>query len=224
MTQLAIFDVCGTLYNSNTTYDFIDFFLKRNSKKKYLVFRMMKSVFLKPLWKAIIVVSGNNKFNRKFFLSFLKDFDVNKVKNEADLFVENFLDKRKIEQLHQHLHEHLEKKHHVVLLSASIEPIVEAIAKHLKVNAFFSTRLGIHNEYYNGKLEFDMEGKKKNKFIEQYSTVNEKYVYFYSDNKEDIDLLSVVDEPIVISFSSDYENYWKFKMKNNPTLKFIIKI
>lgn len=224
MNKIAIFDVCGTLYNSNTTYDFIDFFLKKKNKKRYLVYRLMKSMLFKPLWKSIIVVSGNNNFNRKVFLSLLKGFNVNDVKNEADFFVANFLEQRKIVALHKHLGEHLEKEHHVILLSASIEPVVEAIARHLKVTSFFSTQLGITNEHYNGKLDFDMEGKKKHKFHEHYSAVSEKYVYFYSDNKEDIDLLNVVDEPTVVSFESDYETHWKLKKTKDSTLKFIIKI
>lgn len=223
MKQIAIFDVCGTLYNSNTTYDFFDFFLKRNSKRRYLRYRIMKSFILKPLWKLSSLMEEGRTINRTLFLSLLEGFNVEKVQEEAAEFVSVFLFDKKQEELHQKLASHLTQNHHVVLLSASIEPVIEAIAKNLKVNAFFATRLGVHDGRYNGKLDFDMEGKKNSIFDQHYGTITARNVYFYSDNKEDINLLSTVNEPVVVCFKSVYETYWKIKMIN-PAVKYIFKI
>lgn len=223
MKVIALFDVCGTLYHSNTTYDFMKFFLKRNDSKRYYRYLLMKSIFLKPLWKSLIYLKGNNHLNRKIFLSLLKGYNVKTVQKEAKYFVENHLTGKHIHELHVKLESHLSQNHHIVLLSASIDPVIQAIANHLGIPTFLSTQLGITNETYNGEIVFDMEGNKKASFEKNYRDKNEKFVYFYSDNKEDIDLLESVDKPVVVCKENIKVQYWLPKLKN-PDVEFILKL
>ncbi|MFN3639955.1 MAG: HAD-IB family phosphatase [Flavobacterium sp.] len=220
---IALFDVCGTLYHSNTTYDFMKFFLKRNDPKRYYRYLLMKSWFLKPFWKLLIFLKGNNYLNRKIFLSLLKGYNVERVQQEAKYFVENQLNCKKMYELHEKLESHLSQNHHVVLLSASIEPVIQAIANHLGIPTFLSTQLGITNETYNGEIVFDMEGKKKASFEKNYQDKKDKLVYFYSDNKEDIDLLESVDKPTIICRENTKTQYWLPKIKNT-NVEFILKL
>lgn len=223
MKTVALFDVCGTLYDSNTTYDFMHFFLRRNDRGRYYRYRFMKSILLKPLWKLLILINGNNKFNRKIFLAMLKGYQVEKVKQEAAYFVENYLSQKQNKQLHEALNQHLSGHHQVALLSASIEPVIEAIANHLNVKMYFATRLGVSNERYNGIIEYDMEGNKNKAFENHFSDFKEAFVYFYSDNKEDINLLELVQKPVVVCKETTRIHYWQPKIKN-PLVEYILKI
>ncbi|WNM20230.1 HAD-IB family phosphatase [Flavobacterium capsici] len=220
--EIALFDVCGTLYHSNTTYDFISFFLKRNARLRYYKYLILKSVLFKPFWKLSIIMKGNNHFNRRVFLSFLKNYNVNFVEKEADVFVKEILNLKINQVIHDELKLHLQKKHKIFLISASIDSVVGAIARNLKVDGFYATKLGITNGVYNGKLEFDMEGQKKAFFEKNFRNYQDNYVYFYSDNKEDINLLLQVNEPIVVCFEKDKKKYWNSHI-NSSSAKYILK-
>ena len=48
MKNLYLFDICGTIYRSNTTFDFLEFYLKENKR-----FRLYRAIYKSFFWKVI---------------------------------------------------------------------------------------------------------------------------------------------------------------------------
>ena len=48
MKNLYLFDICGTIYRSNTTFDFLEFYLKENKR-----FKLYRTIYKSFFWKII---------------------------------------------------------------------------------------------------------------------------------------------------------------------------
>ena len=49
MKNLYLFDICGTIYRSNTTFDFLEFYLKENK-----CFRLYRAIYKSFLGRLLI--------------------------------------------------------------------------------------------------------------------------------------------------------------------------
>ncbi|AKD01949.1 HAD-IB family phosphatase [Pontibacter korlensis] len=214
MRNIVFFDVCGTLYNSNTTYDFYEF-LFRNHKKRRLLYACFKSKLAKAVWKTLALV-GLSKIPRAVSLSFLANLDDNYVKQEAVAFVHKCLEPQKNLALHHKLMDAKRNGKTVVLVSASIHPIVEAIATKLGNVDFLCTSLGVANGKYTGSVDEDLEGIKLDK-VEQKYGIKDNVTWFYTDNKEDLPLLMKVNHPNVVIRKQKDKLFWRKNLKRTDT-------
>lgn len=219
--KIAVFDICGTLYNSNTTFDFLSFYLKRNNKPKYFIYKICLSKPLKILWKLLNLL-GKKKMIRNFLIGFIKNEKVSKVNSEAICFVDSYLDAKKIKDVEFLLQEHISKEYEIVFASASIEPVVKAIARKYHVKTAFYTQLVKNRNVYTGKIQYDLEGR-KHIAVEDFKKDNKvKEVYFFTDNKEDLQLILNSNHSTVVSKPKNLK-YWKTKLVNNKNVV-ILKI
>lgn len=177
MKRTAVFDVCWTLYRSNTTVDFVLFYLKRESFYRYVFFRLLTirvvSVLLriagiKDMRERIILqLKGESKSSLdKVSKDFYNEFLIKKI-NEP-IFV--FFEKCKNDGLS------------VFLASASLDIVVGQIAKQNNID-FISSKLGFSNDICTGKLEVDTTGNKY--FYLEKSIGSNTLDVMYSDNLED---------------------------------------
>src|SRR5690606_27224637 len=101
------------------------------------------------------------------------------------------LDTRKVEAVHKKLQNARRDGKEVILLSASIEPVIEVIADMLKVDGYYCTELEKRNGKYTGKVIQDIEGRKLQRIQPNY-VLEGVELLFYTDNKEDLPLLKKV--------------------------------
>lgn len=217
--KIAVFDICGTLYNSNTTFDFLSFYFKRNNRIKFFLFKLCLSKFMKMFWK-IFSLCGKQKTVRNFLIGFMENEPVSKVDTEAVLFVESYLEFRKITKVELLLNEKISDNYKIIFTSASIEPVVKAIAKKHNVISVFFTELDKNKNTYTGKIKYDMEGQ-KHKAIEGFKKNNRvEETIFFTDNKEDIQLIFDSNHSSVVSKSKNL-NYWKSKIGSKKHIDII---
>ena len=182
MTKHAIFDVCWTLYRSNTTVDFVLFYLKKTKYKRFVFFRFLT---YRPIARILTMLTNIDL--REIIIDQLKDCEEVALKNTAELFYCDFLGNRKNEIVFSDFQKLKKQNYEICLASASLDVVVSTIAKHNDVN-FVSSRLGYMNGLCTGKLVLDATSKK-------YDLLQEKYGlnYFdvmYTDNAEDLDIRS----------------------------------
>lgn len=205
MKRLIIYDICGTLYNVNTTFSFL------KNKKLY----SYNYDFI--LFKAINKISYklfNYDFLRILKLRKLKGLKRNKLEKLANDYVKNYLSKNRIKYTHNKLEEHKRNKNDdIIIISASLDFIVEEIAKQLNINKYFSTQLEYKDKICQGKIKRDLLGKKVRilkEFINEYD-----YIIVYTDSKSDFNLVKNVDESYIISKEKDINFWQKNKKKYN---------
>lgn len=196
-----LFDICGTLYKSNTTYDFMLFYFKNNNRYKYLVFKSLLSFSAKIIWK-IFKLFGQSYKIRFFLLSFLKNEPVHLVKDEAQRFVEVFLRSKIIIDIANKLEVALNNNSgDVYLVSASIFPVVEAISNNLGVTNFYATELSEVNNRYTGKISLELEQNKKS--VVDKIDLTHKQVVVYTDSFNDSDIIKISDYTVIVCNKED---------------------
>jgi phosphoserine phosphatase len=205
--SIVFFDLCDTLYYSNTTFDFLDFYFKDNSRY-WFVRGLMNIKLVKIINKLINKVFKIDLF-RLIVVLFLRKKDVQDVKIKAKLFV-NQLDDKKIHISHVILQKALNANCKVYLVSASLDVVVEQFYNRLNFNKYFATSLGKNKNgtVFNGLFMNDLLGNKK-EIIENLIRPETKS-YFITDNKSDYNCKDLVDYFTVISNNRNL-NYWKKK-------------
>lgn len=205
---MRVFDVCGTLYASNTTFDFIIEYHKYHRNR------------LKFFWTQILLSLPFKILNRMKFLSIrrnmiysLKGESKHELFDFSQIFVDRYLgNKRKQETMQLLLNDPLNS----VLMSASIDPVIIAISNHLNVKAYSSVLEYNDEGMCTGKLDVDLKGIKSNQIAES----NLELVA--TDNMSDIDLIKNSTLSYII-INKNNKNGWLILLsKNNVDLGKVI--
>jgi len=214
MKKLYLFDVCWTIVNLNSTYEYINFLIDKWIKKYYKIF-----FFKRYIWIVYYILEKifRKDFKRNLavrFLKWLKEDNLIKINKEFYKYYKKYINLNIIETL-------LDKNKYndTYLLSASINPPIDFLKKDLNINGFSSV-LWINNWKYNWKLDFDLLGKKENIFKEKLIEINlYDEIHFFTDNTEDISIINyfIKNNKKIYAHIVIYNNkyYWKKYFKNN---------
>ncbi len=213
-TQTAVFDVCDTMYYSNTTHDFVRFIFdgKPLSLKK-LTYLILNSK-ISPLRYFLILISIRTGWDalKKLNIYLLKGMSSVQISAVSARFVSEFLQDRKIVQTHRLIDKYASNGLRIVLCSSSIEPVVKAVADNLGIKYFVSTSLLFDNEIFTGKILEDITHKKLEILEERKLSGEIKYAV--SDNLSDLKLLTAASQGIAIVHSKKKQDYWeKYQVK-----------
>jgi len=195
--KIKIFDICGTLYHSNTTVDFC-VWMEPNAAKKILL-----KVSTSLIGRAFNKLTGKlfrYDFIRDLHIRTLKNKDLEFIENKANSFVELVLEEKKIKQIHKIMKEH--NTDDIILASASIEPVVKAIAKKLNIKNYHASSLLHNGVVYNGKLGNDLSGKKHHLFS------NQDIDLVVTDNLDDYKLCLLSNKFVIVS-KTKHLKIWK---------------
>ena len=179
-----IFDIRGTLYDSNTTMDFCEY---RVSGKNKIILKLSKTIFGKVINK-ISVKLFDYDFIRILHIKTLKGLKDTEIESD---FVDTYLENKKIEEVHEILKNY--NKEDLTLVSATIEPVAKAIAKKLGSLNYLATTLEYHEDKCLGKIKDDLLGNKQHYFK------NQEIEFIITDNKSDLDLCKMAKEVVIVS-------------------------
>lgn len=206
-----IFDVCWTLYKSNTTFDFIRFFLKR---KNNIRFSFLYTIDFLPIKFTILFIGRFLKIDlyRILYIRMLSGFEEKDISFMARLFVIEFLNKRKIDFSHNKLSVCFNESRNIILCSASLDILIREVARELNVNQWYASTLEFKNSVCTGKLSQDL-------LFTKHKLFKEAPAYVITDNKSDLHLIKIAKEYDVISEEKNLE-FWK---SNNINISFILR-
>ena len=194
LKEIYIFDICGTLYKSNTTFDFLNWLFEKNWK-----FRFFKRIYTSIIWKLfnkILRVYFHLDLTRILALSFLKGYSKDVLSNYADNFVNTFLSSRKNIEVIQSLEALKIQGKNIVIMSATIDVVAQAIAKSLKIDCYKSSLLKYDDSICQGKLIQDLLGNKT-----AYLDKQTQIAAVYTDDLSDANLLELAKEKNIIIYS-----------------------
>lgn len=207
---IAVFDICETLYFSNTTHDFIRYFARnRPGLVRKGLFHLLNHR-LSPLRYVLIggsVATGSDYFKRAN-VALLRGSSEAKVRWFADRFVREYLATRRVEQAQALIKEYVEKGTRVILCSSSIEPVVRAVGNELGIHDLVSTTLEKTDDRYTGRILNDPTGRK---LAALRDLSDAEIVCAVSDNLSDLDLLSASKRGIAVVHNARKRRFWKGK-------------
>lgn len=202
--KIVIFDVCGTLYNSNTTFDYIRFVCKDS-----LILKILNIFIIKYLILLTGKVTGRDVY-RLLYIYQLRGMEYSELDMAAENFVNYYLHDKIISETHELLAEELNKGTRVLLCSASLEPIIKVIAKKLGVLEYKCSSLCYEDSKCRGKLERDLLGRKHVHFG--------KINLVVTDNLSDLRLVQQSENSFIVAKQKNIA-FWK---SNNINVDLIL--
>ncbi|MBJ9903665.1 haloacid dehalogenase-like hydrolase [Acinetobacter bereziniae] len=204
----VIFDVCWTMYKSNTTFDFIRFIYRINGIHSFKL-NFLNSKIGKMILLLIGKLIGRDIY-RELFISLLKGYQRTDLEIFSKKFYHNFLLEKKIDYTFEIFNEIESDK--ILLCSASLDIVVEKIASELKVK-FFASELEYENGVCTGKISKDLLGMKdalfENKVIDLVVT----------DNLSDLGLVIKSLNSVILSTSKNV-SFWE---RNGFSVDYILQ-
>ncbi len=197
---VAFFDVDGTLLDSTIVHYYI---WLRSAPLPF---------FFKPLWLVgflpkiayylILDRVSRTRFNETFYRNY-RGMDVTRIKTQAVEMFEDYLRAKIFPAAVSQIQEHKEQGVAIVLVTGSLDFIVQPLADYLAVDSVLAPQLREQNGKFTGELTtLPLIGEQKAKamqaFAEQHSISLERS-YAYSDSQSDLPMLNCVGNPIVVN-------------------------
>lgn len=218
ISPLYVFDICGTIFKSNTTFDFLTFWLTPRSRY-YSFFDKLRKTFI---WKVI------NKITRTYLhvditriiaLRFLKGYSRLQLSEGADMFYESYLMKHLNDNVVDTINVlRINPSCNVLIASATIDVVAEVIASKMQINTWYSSELCYVDGICQGKLSKDLLGK-KNVFIQEIQ--NQTIDSVYTDDFTDIPLLKEARQKNIVVYPKTDKKWKKIVKKMKWYVNFI---
>jgi HAD superfamily phosphoserine phosphatase-like hydrolase len=157
--QVVIFDLCGTLYDSNTTFEFLDLYIYPISK----FYRFVRKITKLTIWRAfnkILFKLLSLDLTRYLALKSLNSVKTAWLQGQTHHFFTEVLVNKQIVAAQSLLKEAQKTGCKIILMSASLDFIVAEAATRLGISHFYASNLGYDNDSCTGHLTKDLLGKK----------------------------------------------------------------
>jgi len=195
----VVFDFDGTLINTSSPVKLITRLSRDRIMPKWSVFLSM----LWGLWYKLGVERDQRKPRRYLFSSFK-----NSHASDANAIMKNLYH----EELRNHLRpqalaaleQHREAGQHIIVVSASFDPIIEELCKELRVEDYICTQMEIIDASYTGEtLREPPESEQK--LIQFTEWANTKFgaggwvlTHAYGDHHSDVPLMETAEHPVAV--------------------------
>lgn len=191
---LAIFDLDETLVCGDSCSLFCQFMLAEGLVDSDFIERDKRMMALYNAEKLVL----DDYIG--FFIEPLSHLSITAIDEIMPRFVELYIAPRIYGEAHQILEIQTALGNRLLIISATAEFIVSAVARHLGVADVLAIRLGSKEGYYTGKIE-GVPTFRQGKVTRLHSWLieqNENLIdaQFYSDSINDLPLLELVDYPI----------------------------
>jgi HAD superfamily phosphoserine phosphatase-like hydrolase len=209
--KLAVIDICGTLYDSNTTFDFIKWYSRRRHKNKDHLFSLMRTLPAKAVNKCSMSLLKIDLI-RVILIKLLNGLDRSFLQEEAEVFYQEFLLSRRRTDILTIVETLGKDGYDLILVSATLDFLAEKIAEKLNIERFFSSTLHYDDGICTGKIKEDLLGRKEiilTSIMQQYDEV-----LTITDNKSDLALINKSSYSYIISPRKDVR-YWEQRLKDN---------
>jgi len=186
--KLILFDLDGTLFNGNSTYDFIKYVNSDN--EEYIKFKQQYKYM--RFYNKISFTIFKYDWYKKRSVSFLKGKSYLELEEFADKFYIDILDKNRIENILSLMKFYQSQDADIGIITATLDIIAKTVAKKLDIDYHYSTPLVYDKDSIaTGKYERDLLHNKLSIYNDKIKPIY-KEVILFSDNEQDTKLLNKV--------------------------------
>ncbi len=197
---IAFFDVDGTLLDATIVH-------------YYLWLRMSQlPLFLKPLWLAAFLPKivyylildrvSRPRFNQVFYRNY-RGMDVESVKALSEEMFEDYLRTKIFPAAISQIQEHQEQGAAIVLVTGSLDFIMQPLADFLAVDYVLAPQLRERTGQFTGELTtLPLIGEQKAKAMHTFAakhSISLDNCYAYGDSQSDLPMLECVGNPAVVN-------------------------
>lgn len=200
-SKILAVDVCGTLYDANTTAGLAIFHHARMSHPVRHAFLCRISRKRGVLCAALILFAKLTGFDlhRHLVLTSLKGETLTSVEASASRYLADHLASKAIPASHERLFNMRSSGWQPILVSNAISPMIEAIARQLDL-PFIASIPEVKNGRLTGRLTQDLTGRKRDVLWSQFDDLTDTSDFaVMTDNRTDSDLIKVADPAVLVS-------------------------
>lgn len=203
MTQAArkilLLDVCHTLYLSNTTFDFLAWYLPENLAYQTIAKKR------RSLFNRVSARLGFADTIREQAIALLAGIPRNELETAAAAFTKNL---RPINTVQTRVNEYRKLGYEPVLLSSSLDFIVDSVAQLLAIETVHATELNYRDDICLGTIKQDLLHAKANVIKHHYKGTDSTFI---TDNRTDFNCATEVSKFIAVHQKDDSASarYWR---------------
>ena len=197
---VAFFDVDGTLLKSTIVHYYI---WMRSTKFPYLL-RLIWLVGFLPRIAYYLILDriSRTRFNLVFYRNY-RGMDAAEAKVLSREMFDTYLRPKIFSEAVSEIAEHKQQGAAIVLVTGSLDFIVQPIADYLGVDAVLAPQLGERNGQFTGELTTaPLIGARKAEAVQSFAEQHEvslKESYAYGDSQSDLPMLECVGNPVVVN-------------------------
>lgn len=209
MTCYCIVDVCGTLVKDDTTIGLLRWhFMRHRRWRLWLLSSLTARRSPLRLLVATMEKATGRHLLKHGLLRLLKGDSIADLEQSAAGYAEWLLSSRRVEHVTKLLEGSKARAEGLVLASASLEPVVAALASRLDAR-FVASSLATAQGRHLGRYARDLTGRKV-LALDEVLPVDWKQhaVIGISDNVTDRALLQIVQKPYVVLHSHRHRDRW----------------
>ena len=189
MKNIIVYDFDKTIYNGETSTDFMLFFLKRNPRYIIRLCNVLYSLFY---------YKKDLKKSKEIFFRILKGINIEFLKEEINEFWKVKKDKI-FSWVYDEILENKKVADELILISATPSIFLEKISKELGFDRLLATEFENTTKLFDSKIKGpNCKGEEKvnrlNEYIDNYTILK-----FYSDSMSDKPLFDLANEKIFIN-------------------------
>lgn len=199
-SRAAFFDVDGTLVDATVVHYFHYFATKGYSSFDRLLWTL--GFLPKILHYLIVDKISRSQFNRVFYANY-RDMDAAQLRTRSRSHFEELLRPRLFAEAVARIAEHRERGERVVLITGSLDFIIEPLAEFLQADEMIAAHMSELNGRLTGKLTGppigDGEKARILKIYAEQQGIDLAQSYGYADSRSDLPMLEAVGHAAVIN-------------------------
>lgn len=207
--QIIIIDICGTLYDSNTTFDFLDFSIHNT---KYKCFRNLTKTIPWRAFNHLILNLFQTDLTRYYAVKFLKGMTINELENKMDNFYVEKLSHLKHLEVWEMVEKLKKNGEQLILVSATLDFIAKKISSEIGIQSVFPSTLKFKNLVCRGTIKNDLLGRKV-QFLES-RNIYSPFKSVITDNFSDLEIIKVSSKNFLITKEKNITKWKGLLIKN----------
>lgn len=207
LQRIAVFDVCDTLFRTNTTVGFVRFLARRSGDAQSLETIRRWTARTSPAFVAGALAYRFAHWDvaRGRVIRTLRGYTREELQAAANDYVALELAPQLVEPVHKRLQEHRADGDRVILASSSLDVVISAVARNLGVD-WVASELGYAEGRCTGKLVRDLTGRKPAALAPLVGRLASLHVY--TDNRSDKALLQMAERCTIILPAGSSGHRW----------------
>ena len=197
---VAFFDVDGTLLKSTIVHYYI--WMRSATLPRPLRLIWLVGFLPKIAYYLILDKISRTRFNRVFYRNY-RGMNAAEVKRLATEMFETYLRPKIFAEAVSEIQEHKQRGRTIVLVTGSVDFIVQPIANYLGVDIALMPQLREENGRFTGELTTaPLIGEQKAVAVQTFAEQHEislKDSYAYGDSQSDLPMLECVGNPVVVN-------------------------
>jgi len=196
----AFFDVDGTIVKSAIVHYYV--WLRLPLLHPALRLLWMIQFTPKVFYYLLLDKASRTKFNREFYRNYRR-LDVEQLRRLAYEKFDTHLRPKIFPDALDRIREHRNRGHRVVLVSGSLDFIIQPLADFLECDHTLTVRLHEEDGKFTGELTTPpLSGEEKSRVITEYAElqgIDLTASYAYGDSSADLPMLRCVNHPVAVN-------------------------